>query len=138
MYSIDLKTNSLIGTVNVSGKNGKSTNSVLPTWAIILISVICVVIFILILFALWFYLRYKKQVKSNEKNNQKMQEVWAASDVGAIGNKNGNAVLTFGNIPSSVDQTNSSASEQEMLKYDYFKYEVDMHDIEDTKPPAKI
>ncbi|KXN67061.1 hypothetical protein CONCODRAFT_10955 [Conidiobolus coronatus NRRL 28638] len=56
IYCIDLKTNNLVGTVNISGSNGKSTDPGLPKWAVILIS---------------------KQVKSNQNDNQKMEDVWA-------------------------------------------------------------
>jgi uncharacterized membrane protein len=132
MYNINLKTNRLQNFVNISGKYDQGTGSKLPTWAIILISVICVVVVILILVALWFYFRYKKNAKPNEKN-QKMQDVWAASDVEASRGKKGNATLTFGNTVSSSGQTNTELSEQAMMDYDYFKHEVDIHDMEDTK-----
>ncbi|KXN67064.1 hypothetical protein CONCODRAFT_10958 [Conidiobolus coronatus NRRL 28638] len=137
VYNINLKTNKLQSFVDISGKYGQGTGSSLPTWAIILISVICVVVVILILVALWFYFRYKKQVKPNEKNGQKMQDIWAASDVEASRNKKGNTTVTFGNTASSPGQTNTALSEEAMMGYDYFQHEVDTHDMEHTKTSAK-
>jgi uncharacterized membrane protein YraQ (UPF0718 family) len=107
--------------------------SSLPTWAIILISVICAIVVILILVSLWFYFRYKKHAKPNEKDNQKMKDVWAASDIEASRGKKGNPTLTFGNTVSFSGQTNTTLTEEAMMGYDYFQHEVDIYDMEDTK-----
>ncbi|KXN67062.1 hypothetical protein CONCODRAFT_10956 [Conidiobolus coronatus NRRL 28638] len=138
MYSIDLKTNNLIGTVNISGNNEKSTDSRLLTWAIILISVICAVVFILILVSLWFYLRYKKRIKSNEKNSQKMQDVWATSEVEMDRNKKVSTALNIGTSASSPEQTGTTLKDDFMADHSYFQHEVDLQDMHDTKIAAKI
>ncbi|KXN67057.1 hypothetical protein CONCODRAFT_10951, partial [Conidiobolus coronatus NRRL 28638] len=137
-YVLDLKTNKLQGFVNISGKYGQETASSLPTWAIILITVICVLVFIFILAGLWFYLRYKKRVKPGENGDQKMQDIWAASDVEVKGNIKGNTTLTFGNTVTSTGQAGTALNEDSMMNYDCFKHEVDLDDMEDTKVHTKI
>ncbi|KXN67063.1 hypothetical protein CONCODRAFT_19864 [Conidiobolus coronatus NRRL 28638] len=138
IYCIDLKTNNIVGTVNISGSNGTSTDSGLPKWAVILISVICVIIFILILIALWFYIRYKKQVKSNQNDNQKMEDVWATSEVEMNRNKKVSTALNIGTSVSSPEQTGTTLKDEFMADYSYFQHEVDLQDMNDTKTAAKI
>ncbi|KXN67105.1 hypothetical protein CONCODRAFT_10903 [Conidiobolus coronatus NRRL 28638] len=154
VYAIDLKNNKLQSFMNISGNYSQQTDSSsnpqtdssssqqpdssLPKWAIILISVICVIVLILTLVGLWFYFRYRKLVKPNEKNDQTMQEIWAAFDTEAGGSNKAEVTLTSDNTASSSSQSNSICINNALMSYDYFKHEVDLQDMENTNAIAKI
>ncbi|KXN64746.1 hypothetical protein CONCODRAFT_14001, partial [Conidiobolus coronatus NRRL 28638] len=123
IYSIDLKTNKLIGSVNISGKIVQPTGSGLPKWAIIFISIVCVLVFILILVGLWFYFRYKKLAKPNENNNQKVQTVWAISEVEMNRNIRISSTLNIGANAISLGQGDTTLNNETAIEYDYFQHE---------------
>jgi hypothetical protein len=45
--------------------------------------------------------------------------------------------MTFGNTSSSDGQTKTISSDDALMSFDYFKHEVDLQDMEDTKAIAK-
>ncbi|KXN66264.1 hypothetical protein CONCODRAFT_11932 [Conidiobolus coronatus NRRL 28638] len=143
IFVIDLKDYKFKSTLNYSGNYGQPPK--MPTYIIIIISVVCALAVVIIMIGVWLYLRNKNSVLSNNKSDIQMQEVWSGPspnqyDNGEYNTRKGhleqfNSLNRAGinNIDTSTSDPEANNPDETVLSLAYFQHEVDLKGMEDKE-----